>query len=109
MSAVMTSASTSASGGVWGAAWKRFKSDKVGLVSLGIVGAFLLLIIAAGLGLVAFMLAIGFSIAQSHFEARSQAFLEEVSATAAATWMARSPGTVKSLTRSPPAARAPKR
>ena len=43
----------SSSGGVWGAAWKRFKSDKVGLVSLGIVGAFLLLVIAAGLGLVA--------------------------------------------------------
>ena len=41
------------SGGVWGAAWKRFKSDKVGLVSLGIVGAFLVLVIAAGLGLVA--------------------------------------------------------
>jgi hypothetical protein len=41
-------------------------------------------LMGAGLGLVAFMLAIGFSIAQSHFEARSQAFLEEVSATAAA-------------------------
>jgi hypothetical protein len=41
-------------------------------------------LMGAGLGLVAFMLAIGFSIAQSHFEARSQAFLEEVSATSAA-------------------------
>ena len=57
MSAVISSvnlpASSSSSGGVWGAAWKRFKSDKVGLVSLYIVGAFLLLVIAAGLGLVA--------------------------------------------------------
>ena len=57
MSAVISSvnlpASLRSSGGVWGAAWKRFKSDKVGLVSLCIVGAFLLLIIAAGLGLVA--------------------------------------------------------
>jgi hypothetical protein len=41
-------------------------------------------LMGAGLGLVAFMLAIGFSIAQSHFESRSQAFLEEVSATTAA-------------------------
>ena len=57
MSAVITSANLPTSGpsahGVWGAAWKRFKLDKVGLVSLYIVGAFLLLIIAAGLGLVA--------------------------------------------------------
>jgi oligopeptide transport system permease protein len=48
-----TTAGSTSSSGVWSAAWKRFKSDKVGLVSLYIVGAFLLLIIAAGLGLVA--------------------------------------------------------
>lgn len=57
MSAVLSSpppaSAPAASLGVWGAAWKRFKSDKVGLVSLGIVAAFLLLVIAAGVGLVA--------------------------------------------------------
>lgn len=42
-----------ASQGVWGAAWKRFKTDKVGLTSLVIVAAFLLLVIAAMSGLVA--------------------------------------------------------
>jgi oligopeptide transport system permease protein len=44
---------TASSGGVWSAAWTRFKTDKVGLVSLAIVAAFLLLVIAASLGLVA--------------------------------------------------------
>ncbi len=39
--------------GVWGAAWKRFRSDRVGVVALVIVGAFLLLVLAAGAGLVA--------------------------------------------------------
>jgi peptide/nickel transport system permease protein len=39
--------------GVWSAAWRRFRSDRVGLVSLAIVGAFLLLILLAALGLVA--------------------------------------------------------
>jgi oligopeptide transport system permease protein len=39
--------------GVWSAAWLRFRSDRVGLVSLVIVGAFLLLILLAALGLVA--------------------------------------------------------
>ena len=39
--------------GVWAAAWRRFKSDRVGLVSLIIVAAFILLIILSGLGLVA--------------------------------------------------------
>ncbi|MBL8301331.1 MAG: ABC transporter permease, partial [Ideonella sp.] len=42
-----------ASLGVWGAAWKRFRSDRVGMVSLGIVAAFLVLVIAAAVGLVA--------------------------------------------------------
>ena len=41
------------SGGVWSAAWTRFKTDRVGLVSLAIVAAFLLLVLAASLGLVA--------------------------------------------------------
>jgi len=39
--------------GVWHAAWRRYKSDRVGMVSLVIVIAFLLLIAAAALGLVA--------------------------------------------------------
>jgi peptide/nickel transport system permease protein len=39
--------------GVWHAAWRRFKSDRVGLVSLGVVAAFLLLILLSATGLVA--------------------------------------------------------
>ena len=57
MSAVLnrTASATkpASSSGVWGAAWTRFKTDKVGLVSLAIVAAFLLLVVAASLGLVA--------------------------------------------------------
>ena len=39
--------------GVWHAAWRRFRADRVGLVSLWIVAAFLLLIALSALGLVA--------------------------------------------------------
>ena len=39
--------------GVWHAAWRRFRADRVGLVSLVVVAAFLLLIALSGLGLVA--------------------------------------------------------
>ncbi len=39
--------------GVWHAAWRRFQSDRVGLVSLIVVTAFLLLIVASSLGMVA--------------------------------------------------------
>jgi oligopeptide transport system permease protein len=39
--------------GVWAAAWRRFKADKVGFTSLVIVAAFLLLIVLSALGLVA--------------------------------------------------------
>ena len=39
--------------GVWHAAWRRFRKDRVGMVSLIIVIGFLLLIAAAALGLVA--------------------------------------------------------
>ncbi len=42
-----------ASLGVWGAAWKRFRSDRVGVISLVIVAAFGLLVLAAASGLVA--------------------------------------------------------
>ena len=40
-------------GGVWAAAWKRFRADRVGVVSLAIVAAFLALILLASLGVVA--------------------------------------------------------
>ena len=39
--------------GVWHAAWRRFKADRVGLVSLIVVAGFLLLIVLSSLGLVA--------------------------------------------------------
>ena len=39
--------------GVWSAAWMRLRSDRVGIVSLAIVGAFLVLIALAALDLVA--------------------------------------------------------
>ena len=39
--------------GVWHAAWRRFKADRVGLVSLVVVALFILLIILSGTGLVA--------------------------------------------------------
>ena len=38
--------------GVWSTAWRRYKGDRVGMVSLVIVAAFLLLIACAALGLV---------------------------------------------------------
>ena len=44
---------TQTSEGVWHAAWRRFKADRVGVVSLVIVLGFLLLIAAAAAGLVA--------------------------------------------------------
>jgi oligopeptide transport system permease protein len=56
MSAVLPSlgaAPAGRPGGVWSAAWRRFRSDRVGLVSLWVVIAFLLLILLAALGLVA--------------------------------------------------------
>jgi peptide/nickel transport system permease protein len=39
--------------GVWHAAWRRFRADRVGLLSLGVVLAFIALIVLAALGLVA--------------------------------------------------------
>lgn len=39
--------------GVWHAAWRRFRGDRVGLVSLLIVLGFLLMILLSGIGLVA--------------------------------------------------------
>ena len=49
-----TSAPTAGrSAGVWLTAWRRFKGDRVGMVCLVIVAAFLLLIACAASGLVA--------------------------------------------------------
>jgi peptide/nickel transport system permease protein len=56
MSAVLPTAAAAPlehSEGVWHAAWRRFKRDRVGFVSMLIVLAFLLLIILSGVGLVA--------------------------------------------------------
>ncbi len=58
MSAVLPAAAADegaapASEGVWHAAWRRFRGDRVGLGSLLVVLAFVLLIAAAALGLVA--------------------------------------------------------
>ena len=39
--------------GVWHAAWRRFKGDRVGLVSMLVVVGFLLMILLAGLNIVA--------------------------------------------------------
>jgi peptide/nickel transport system permease protein len=39
--------------GVWVATWHRFKGDRVGMVSLAIVGVFMLLVVLAATGLVA--------------------------------------------------------
>jgi peptide/nickel transport system permease protein len=41
------------SAGVWGTAWRRLTTDRVGMVSLAIVMAFLVMILASVLGLVA--------------------------------------------------------
>jgi peptide/nickel transport system permease protein len=43
----------SVSPGLWALAWKRLKSDRVGMVSMWIVAAFLVLMVLSGLGLVA--------------------------------------------------------
>ena len=48
-----TAATVEKSEGVWHAAWRRFKADRVGLVSALIVLAFLLLVLLAALGVVA--------------------------------------------------------
>ena len=55
MSAVLTmdGAAARRSEGVWAAAWRRFKGDRVGLVSMVIVAGFALLMLAAAVGLVA--------------------------------------------------------
>ncbi len=49
MSAVLTQNS----GGVWAAAWRRLKTDRVGIACMGIVAAFLVLVLLAATNLVA--------------------------------------------------------
>lgn len=51
--AVGAGAAEERSEGVWHAAWRRFKTDRVGLVSAAVVLAFLVLILASWTGLVA--------------------------------------------------------
>jgi len=55
VSAVLPATSTAAPrhAGVWSAAWRRFRSDRVGMASLAIVGASMFLILLSALGLVA--------------------------------------------------------
>jgi peptide/nickel transport system permease protein len=58
MSAVLSATASSLpaperSEGVWHAAWRRFKSDRIGLVALVVVALFVLLIVLSALGLVA--------------------------------------------------------
>ncbi|PZP30159.1 MAG: peptide ABC transporter permease [Roseateles depolymerans] len=50
MSAVLSSSS---SGGVWAASWRRLKTDRVGLASMGVVGAFLVLVLLVAVGAIA--------------------------------------------------------
>ncbi|HEY0957037.1 MAG TPA: ABC transporter permease [Roseateles sp.] len=44
---------SNSSGGVWAASWRRLKTDRVGVVSMGIVGAFLVLVLLAATDLLA--------------------------------------------------------
>lgn len=59
MSAVLTDTNAGVktgsqrSSGVWAASWRRLRADKVGMFAMTVVGFFLLLVIAAGTGLVA--------------------------------------------------------
>jgi len=49
----MTPVLSSSSGGVWAASWRRLRTDRVGLVAMGIVAAFLLLVALAATQVVA--------------------------------------------------------
>ena len=51
--AVPVAAGVARSEGVWSAAWRRLRGDRVGMVSLAVVAAFLLMVLLAGVGLVA--------------------------------------------------------
>ncbi|MBW8893593.1 MAG: ABC transporter permease [Burkholderiales bacterium] len=47
------SAISNSSGGVWGASWRRLKTDRVGMASMVVVGLFLVLVLLAATHLVA--------------------------------------------------------
>ncbi|HMN76920.1 MAG TPA: ABC transporter permease [Burkholderiaceae bacterium] len=51
--ATLAATRSGAGDGVWRAAWRRLRGDRVGMVSLAVVGAFLLLILLSALGVVA--------------------------------------------------------
>ena len=59
MSAVLPPIATPGAGdaarseGVWHAAWRRLRADRVGIVSMAVVGVFLLMIVLTAGGLVA--------------------------------------------------------
>ncbi|WP_263532935.1 ABC transporter permease [Paucibacter sp. TC2R-5] len=53
MSTPATPAKAGKSEGVWAASWRRLRSDKVGMVSMVIVGFFLLMVAASSTGLIA--------------------------------------------------------
>ncbi|HSW24218.1 MAG TPA: ABC transporter permease, partial [Burkholderiaceae bacterium] len=54
MSAVLPAPATGPrSEGVWAAAWRRFRGDRVGMTSLVIVAGFVLMMALAAIGLVA--------------------------------------------------------
>ncbi|WP_457445836.1 ABC transporter permease [Roseateles sp. P5_E4] len=44
---------SNSSGGVWAASWRRLRTDRVGIVSMSIVGAFLILVLLAATNLIA--------------------------------------------------------
>ena len=52
-SPVVVAPARAGSGSVWAAAARRFRSDRVGMVSLAIVIVFLLIVVGAGLGIIA--------------------------------------------------------
>ncbi|WP_428420898.1 ABC transporter permease [Methylibium sp.] len=49
----VVAAGVARSEGVWVAAWRRLRGDRVGMVSLAVVAAFLVLVLLSGLGVVA--------------------------------------------------------
>jgi oligopeptide transport system permease protein len=53
MTVSSASAGAARSSGVWAAAWRRLRADRVGMFCMVVVGLFLLLVLLTGLGLVA--------------------------------------------------------
>jgi len=53
MSIMHTTANTEVSPGLWALAWRRLRADKLAMLALAIVGAFLITLILSGTGLIA--------------------------------------------------------